>query len=67
MSMQPNFCKTEGIRMDILNLSRLKIYGILESEHDLQIQVEITSPPQSVEKVQRTFRHSIFYMGNHIF
>ncbi|MEC0206437.1 ISL3 family transposase [Paenibacillus lautus] len=31
--------------MDILNLSRLKINGILESEHDLQIQVEITSPP----------------------
>lgn len=33
--------------MDILNLSRLKIYGILESEHDLQIQVKITSPPSS--------------------
>lgn len=31
--------------MDILNLSRFKIIGMLENEYDFQIQVEITSPP----------------------
>lgn len=47
--------------MDILNLSRLKIYGILESEHDLQIQVEITSPPSSCPHcgcVANLYKHS---------
>jgi transposase len=31
--------------MDILNLLRFKILGILENEHDFQIQVETISPP----------------------
>jgi transposase len=47
--------------MDILNLSRFKIVGMLENEHDLQIQVEITSPPSACPHcgcVAKLYKHN---------